>query len=75
MSVLVAKESHFQRILGNIGKKPQFVAARCDCMCSCANCGTCGCSCICTGGKCNCRGHHDSNAIAESNLLMEFFRV
>ena len=75
MSVLVAKENHFQKILGNIGKGSQFVAARCDCSCRCANCGTCGCSCICTGDKCRCRGHHDSNAIAESNLLMEFFRV
>ena len=75
MSVLVAKENHFQKILGNIGKKPELVAARCACMCYCANCGSCGGSCLCQPGKCHCRGHHDENLIAESKMLTEFFRV
>ena len=75
MSILVAKQNHFQKILGNIGKAPEIDAARCACMCSCANCGTCGCSCLCSWGKCNCRGHHDDNAVAESKMLMEFFEV
>lgn len=75
MSILVAKQNHFQKILGNIGKGPEVAAVRCACMCSCANCGTCGCSCLCSWGKCNCRGHHDDNAVAESKMLMEFFEV
>ena len=75
MGIMVAKESHFQKILGQLGKKTEIFAARCACMCSCANCGTCGCSCICTGGKCNCRGHHDENVVQDSKILTEFFRV
>ena len=74
--VIVAEQKDFKQILGNIGKSVNLVAARCACMCSCANCGRCGCSCLCQSGKCNCPRHHEDNtSMSNSEILLDFFEA
>ena len=74
MEIIIASEENYNEMLENIDNNSlDMVAARCDCMCSCANCGKCGCSCICTGGKCNCPRIVPIAEDFNSSILSDFF--
>ena len=75
MSVLVAKQSHFEKIRGTVGNVFAVGKGNCGtCNCSgCANCGgTGGCASRCDVGNCNC-GTHRFEGTNIGEMLKDFF--
>lgn len=73
MNILVATQENYNEILHETSEATEM-AARCACVCYCANCGTCGCSCICQPGKCNCpRFIPDMEEMNSNEVLNDFF--
>ena len=73
MSILVAKQNHFEKIKGTVGLA--FAAGNCG-TCNCGGCANCGGHAGCVGrcdvGNCNCGTHRfqDTNI---GEILKDFF--
>ncbi len=74
MSILEAKQSDYNKILGRMDNSPEVKnAVHCNCNCSCANCGRCGCTGYCDIGKCKCKCYAEQNSAFNAEVLTDFF--